>query len=161
LLKHVQAMALPDLTVLSPDPGRLKLAHSFSKRLKGELAMIDKRRMSDSDVEKGVVIGNLKGRTVVVVDDMISTGGSIHQAVHTALEFGAKSVMVMVTHPVFCGRAFERLNGLPVKELTVCDTILLKKRPENVNLQVLSVASLLAEAIRRTHLNESISTLFV
>lgn len=161
LLKHLQAMALPDLTVLSPDPGRLKLAHSFSKRLKGELAMIDKRRMSDSDVEKGVVVGNLKGRTVVVVDDMISTGGSIHQAVHTALEFGAKSVMVMVTHPVFCGRAFERLNGLPVTELTVCDTILLKKRPENVNLQVLSVASLLAEAIRRTHLNESISTLFV
>ena len=161
LLKHVQEMRVADLTILSPDPGRLKLAHSFSKRLKGELAMIDKRRMSDSDVEKGVVVGNLKGRTVVVVDDMISTGGSIHQAVHTALEFGARSVMVMVTHPVFCGRAFERLNGLPVKELAVCDTILLKKRPDNVNLQVLSVASLLAEAIRRTHLNESISTLFV
>jgi ribose-phosphate pyrophosphokinase len=78
-----------------------------------------------------------------------------------AREFGAKSVLVMVTHPVFCGRAFERLNGLPVQELAVCDTIALKKRPDNINLVVLSVAPLLAEAIRRTHLNESISKLFV
>jgi len=161
LMKHVQEMGVSDVTILSPDPGRLKLAHSFARRLKGELAMIDKRRTGDSDVERGVVVGNIKGRTAVIVDDMISTGGSIQQAVDTALEFGAREVLVMVTHPVFCGRAFERLNGLPVTELAVCDTILLKKRPENVNLKVLSVASLLAEAIRRTHLNESISSLFV
>jgi ribose-phosphate pyrophosphokinase len=154
-------MEAEDVTILSPDPGRLKLAHSFSRRLKGELAMIDKRRTGDSDVERGVVVGNIKDRTVVIVDDMISTGGSIVQAVDTAREFGARDVLVVVTHPVFCGRAFERLNGLPVRELAVCDTILLKKRPENVNLKVLSVASLLAEAIRRTHLDESISSLFV
>jgi len=161
LMKHVQEMEASALTILSPDPGRLKLAHSFSRRLKGELGMIDKRRTGDSDVERGVVVGNIKDRTVVIVDDMISTGGSIVQAVDTAREFGARDVLVVVTHPVFCGRAFERLNGMPVKELAVCDTILLKKRPENVNLKVLSVAPLLAEAIRRTHLNESISSLFV
>ena len=161
LMKHVQEMEASALTILSPDPGRLKLAHSFSRRLKGELGMIDKRRTGDSDVERGVVVGNINDRTVVIVDDMISTGGSIVQAVDTAREFGARDVLVVVTHPVFCGRAFERLNGMPVKELAVCDTILLKKRPENVNLKVLSVAPLLAEAIRRTHLNESISSLFV
>ena len=161
LMEHVKRMNMENLTILSPDPGRLKLAHSFSKRLSGELAVIDKRRTSDSDVEKGFVVGDIRGRTVLIVDDMISTAGSITQAVQAAREFGAKAVLVMVTHPVFCGRAFERLNGLPVQELAVCDTIALKKRPENINLVVLSVASLLAEAIRRTHLNESISKLFV
>jgi ribose-phosphate pyrophosphokinase len=101
------------------------------------------------------------GKSVLITDDMISTAGSITLAVQTARDYGAKLIMVMATHPVFCGRAFERLNGLPVQELAVCDPIALKKRPENINLVVLSVAPLLAEAIRRTHLNESISKLFV
>ena len=92
---------------------------------------------------------------------MISTAGSVKQAVETALEYGAKSVILMATHPVFCGRAFERLNGMNVSELAVCDTIELKKRPENVNLKVLSVAPLLGEAIMRTHRNLSVSELFV
>ncbi|GMV78987.1 MAG: ribose-phosphate pyrophosphokinase [Planctomycetota bacterium] len=160
LLQHVHDMKLDNLTILSPDPGRMKLANRFAQKLNGELAVIDKRRKGDSDVEKGHVVGDIKGRTVVIVDDMISTAGSITQAVHTALEFGAREIITMCTHPVFCGRAFERLNGLPVKELAVCDTIPLKKRPENINLVVLSVSEVLAEAIRRTHLNESISKLF-
>ncbi|MBE7464004.1 MAG: ribose-phosphate pyrophosphokinase [Planctomycetes bacterium] len=160
LLQHVHDMKMDNLTILSPDPGRMKLANRFAQKLNGELAVIDKRRKGDSDVEKGHVVGDIKGRTVVIVDDMISTAGSITQAVHTALEFGAREIITMCTHPVFCGRAFERLNGLPVKELAVCDTIPLKKRPENINLVVLSVSEVLAEAIRRTHLNESISKLF-
>ena len=160
LVNHVREMNLSNLTILSPDPGRFKLADSFAKRLGGTIAVVDKRRTGDSEVERGHVVGDIKDRNVLVVDDMISTAGTVTQAVHTAQEFGAKSVRVMCTHPVFCGRAFERLNGLPVSELTVCDTIPIKKRPENINLQVLSVASLLAEAIRRTHENESISSLF-
>ncbi len=160
LLEHVKKLNIPDLTILSPDPGRIKLANAFARTLKGELAVIDKRRTSESDVEKGIVVGNIKGRNVLIVDDMISTAGSVTQAVQTAIEFGATSSMVMVTHPVFCGRAFERLNGLPVTQLAVCDTIPVKKKPENINLVVLSVAKLLAEAIRRTHSNESISKMF-
>jgi ribose-phosphate pyrophosphokinase len=161
LLDHVRKVGIPNLTILTPDPGRVKLANSFSKRLGAELAMIEKRRTGDSEVEKGHVVGDIKGRNVLIVDDMISTAGSVTQAVHTAWEFGALGVWVMVTHPVFCGRAFERLNGLNVKELAVCDTIPVKKRPENINLNILSVAKILAEAIERTHSNKSISEMFV
>ena len=160
-LKRMQELNLPDLTILSPDPGRIKMANAFAKRLNGTLAVIDKRRTGDSDVIKGHVVGEIKGKNALIVDDMISTAGSVTQAVQTALEYGAKSVIVMATHPVFCGRAFERLNGLPVLELAVCDTIELKKRPENINLKVLSVGELLGEAINRTHNNQSVSSLFV
>lgn len=160
LVEHVRALKLTDLTILSPDPGRFKLADSFAKRLGGTIAVIDKRRTGDSEVEKGHVVGDIKGRNVLIVDDMISTAGTVSQAVHTAVEFGARSVAVMCTHPVFCGRAFERLNGLPVSEMAVCDTIPIKKKPENINIVVLSVAKLLASAILRTHRNESISILF-
>ena len=81
-------------------------------------------------------------------------------AVRTAREYGAKSVMVMATHPVFCGRAYEHLNGMPVRELVVTDTIEVKKIPDNINLNILSVAPLLADAIMRIHLNKSVSILF-
>jgi ribose-phosphate pyrophosphokinase len=160
-LKHIRELNPSDLTILSPDIGRTKMSGKFASKLNASLAVIEKRRMSDGDVVKGHVVGEIKGRTALIVDDMISTAGSVTQAVQTALEYGAKSVLVMATHPVFCGRAFERLNGLPVTELSVCDTIELKKRPENINLRILSVAPLLGEAIKRTHRNESVSNLFV
>jgi ribose-phosphate pyrophosphokinase len=161
MLEHIRSLNLQDLTILSPDPGRLKLAHSFAKRLHGELAVIDKRRVGDSEVEKGEVVGEIRGRNVLIVDDMITTGGSMFQAVQTARQFGARDVYAMATHAVFCGRVFERFNALPVSELAVCDTIPVKKLPENVNFVVLSVGKLLAQAIRRTHFGESISVLFV
>jgi ribose-phosphate pyrophosphokinase len=159
-IKLMRDLNLPDLTILSPDLGRTKMTEKFARRLNATLAVIDKRRVGDSEVVKGHVVGELKGRNALIVDDMISTAGSVTQAVHTAFEYGAKSVMVMATHPVFCGRAFERLNGLPVTSLTVCDTIELKKRPDNITVKVLSVAPLLGEAIKRTHCNESVSVLF-
>ena len=160
-MEHIRQMNLTDLVMLSPDPGRIKMANSFSRRLNAGLAIIEKRRVGDSEVVKGHVVGEIRGKNVVVMDDMISTAGSVLQAVTTALEYGAKSVTVMATHAVFCGRAFERLNGLPALELAVCDTIELKKRPENINLKMLTIAPLLGEAIKRTHLNESVSRLFV
>jgi len=160
-LQRMRELDIGDLTILSPDPGRIKMANWFAKRLNGTLAVIDKRRVGDSEVVKGHVVGEIKGRNALIVDDMISTGGSMLQAVHTAIEYGAKSVYVMATHAVFSGRAFERLNGMPVTELAICDTIELKKRPENVNMKVLSVAPLLGEAIYRIHKNESVSKLFV
>ncbi|HYF51785.1 MAG TPA: ribose-phosphate pyrophosphokinase, partial [Planctomycetota bacterium] len=159
-IAHMRELGLDNLTILSPDLGRTKVTEKFARRLNASLAVIDKRRVGDSEVVKGHVVGEIKGRNALIVDDMISTAGSVTQAVQTALEYGAKSVIVMATHPVFCGRAFERLNGLPVTELAVCDTIELKKRPENVNLKVLSIAPLLGEAIKRTHCNESVSVLF-
>jgi ribose-phosphate pyrophosphokinase len=160
-MKYMRELNLPDLTILSPDLGRTKMTEKFARRLNASLAVIDKRRVGDSEVVKGHVVGEIKGRNALIVDDMITTAGSITQAVTTALEYGARSIIVMATHPVFSGRAFERLNGLPINELVVCDTIELKKRPENIKLRVLSVAPLLGEAIKRTHKNESVSKLFV
>jgi ribose-phosphate pyrophosphokinase len=125
------------------------------------LAVIDKRRTGDSEVERGHVVGDLKDRNVLIVDDMISTAGSVAQAVLTAVEFGAKSVRVMAVHAVFCGRALERLSALPIADLCVTDSIPIRKAPENISMTVLSVAPLLAEGIKRTHRNESISKLFV
>jgi ribose-phosphate pyrophosphokinase len=159
-LKHIRELGLPKLTVLSPDLGRTKMTEKFARRLNADLAVIEKRRMGDNEVVKGHVVGDIRGRDVLIVDDMITTAGSITQAVHTALEYGAKSIYVAVTHPVFSGRAFERLNGLPVKELAVCNTIDVKKKPENINIVTLSVAPLIGEAIKRTHQNESVSKLF-
>lgn len=160
LVDYIKKMELADVCFLSPDPGRMKLAEKFADRVGGEIAVIDKRRIGDSDVGRGHVVGDILGKSVFIIDDMISTAGTISQAAHVAVECGAKEVYTMATHPVFCGRAFERLNGMPVKELVVCDTIPMNKRPEKVKIVVLSVASLLAEAIKRTHLNESISMLF-
>lgn len=159
-IKHVRELGLEKLTVLSPDLGRTKMTEKCARRLNAELAVIEKRRMGDGEVVKGHVVGDIRGRDVLIVDDMITTAGSITQAVHTALEYGAKSIYVSVTHPVFSGRAFERLNGLPVKEMAVCNTIEVKKKPENINIVTLSVAPLIGEAIKRTHQNESVSKLF-
>src|SRR5205085_4861272 len=100
----------------------------------------------------------IAGRNALIVDDMISTAGSMRVAVETAIEYGAISVTVMATHPVFCGRAYEHLRDMKVRELIVCDTIP-QKTPENIHFNVLSVAGLLADAIMRTHLNKSISAL--
>ena len=160
-IDYLKKLNMPDLTILSPDLGRTKLTERFARRLNAGLAVIEKRRVGDSEVVKGHVVGEIGGRNALIIDDMISTAGSVCVAVQTAMEYGAKSVMVMATHPVFCGRAYERLNGLPVTELAVTDTIEVKKRPENIRLTILSVASLLAEAIKRTHKNESVSKLFV
>ncbi|MGD0089040.1 MAG: ribose-phosphate diphosphokinase [Planctomycetota bacterium] len=161
LLRHIRELGLPALTILSPDLGRTKMTEKFARRLNASLAVIEKRRMGDTEVVKGHVVGEIKGRDALIVDDMIATGGSIQQAVQTALEYGARSVSVAATHPVFSGRALERLSALQIRELAVCDTIEVKKRPENVQLKILSVAPLLAEAIKRTHRNESVSRLFV
>ena len=160
-VKHIRDMGLTALTILSPDLGRAKVSEKFARKLNASLAVIEKRRTGDNDVVKGHVVGEIKGRDAMIIDDMISTGGSIQQAVQTALEYGARSVYVAATHPVFSGRAFEKLSGLPVREIAVCDTIEVKKKPESANLRVLSVAPLLAEAIKRTHRNESVSKLFV
>lgn len=159
-INYMRKLDIPDLTILSPDLGRTKLTEKFARRLNARLAVIEKRRVGDSEVVKGHVVGEITGRNALIIDDMISTAGSVTVAVQTALEYGAKSVTVMATHPVFCGRAYERLNGLPITELIVTDTIEVKKKPENLKLNVLSVAPLLADAIMRIHTNQSISILF-
>jgi ribose-phosphate pyrophosphokinase len=152
---------LPDLVVVSPDVGGIKMARAYAKRLGAGLAIVDKRRAGPDSVEAGYVIGDVAGCNVVMVDDQIHTAGSVVEAATVLRKQGAKDIYVSATHAVLCGDALDRLEKAPVKEVVVTDTIPL--RPETAardNIKVLSVAELLGEAIRRIHRDESVSSLF-
>jgi ribose-phosphate pyrophosphokinase len=156
--KYIRKLELPDLVVASPDAGGMKNAWGYCKRLNAYLAVVEKRRKGAEDVEVGFVIGDVKDRNVVIVDDIISTGGSVAKAAQLLKDKGARKVYVMATHPVFCGRAVEKLRDAPVAELITTDTIPVTAPIER--LRVLSVAELLGEAVHRIHSNKSVSTLF-
>jgi ribose-phosphate pyrophosphokinase len=159
IARYFRDPPIPDLTVVSPDVGSSRMARGYANRLGGELAIVDKRRVSADRTETIAVIGNVRGRNVLMVDDMISTAGSITEAARTVIAAGAKSVRIAATHGVLCGPARERLAQAPVEELILTDTI--KVDPIGLpKLRVLSIAGLLAEAIKRVHEEKSISVLF-
>jgi ribose-phosphate pyrophosphokinase len=148
-----------DLVVAAPDVGGIKMARAYAKRLGADLAIVDKRRTGPETAKVMHVIGKVEGRPVVLVDDMIATGGSIRQAVRTLREKGATDIYVAATHGVLCGPARERLEDCPVREIVLTDTMPVRDRaPEGT--RVLSVAPLLARAIERIHNSESVSSLF-
>lgn len=160
--KYYESLNIPDLVVVSPDVGGIKTARLYSKKLGIKLAIVDKRRVGPEETEVGFVIGEVKDKNIVIVDDLIATGGSIVQAAKTLKEKGAKDIYVGATHPLLCGSAVEKIAAAPIKELAVTDTIPLN---DNVKLlgdkiKVLSIDELLGESIRRTHLNQSISSMF-
>lgn len=161
LVKYLKQKRIPDLTVVSPDVGNMKTASRYATELNAELAIIHKRRLSGQEVLCEEIIGSVEGRNVVMVDDMISTAGTITGAAKMAKERGAKKIVVGATHGVFAGPAIERLSQAPIDEVFVTDTIPMKEAVSGLkNLKVLSVASLIGEAMRRIHSNESISTMF-
>jgi ribose-phosphate pyrophosphokinase len=149
-----------DLVVVSPDVGSVKLALPFAQRLGAELAVVDKRRVRPDLTEPGFLIGDVKGKNVLMVDDIIATGGSVCAAAKLLCERGARSVQVAATHPVLCPPALERLGGAPIDRIVVTDTIPLQEAARGLPVAVVSVAGLLGEAMRRIHLNESVSSLF-
>ena len=162
-VKYLRENFDDSLTVLSPDPGAMKMANGYAKYLGAELALVEKIRVSDSEVTGGKVVGDIRGRDVVIVDDMITTGGSMSQAISAARANGAQRVVVVATHAVFLDKAVERLSETKPDEVVVTDTIPLRVDPADVGfkLTVLSIAPLLGEAMRRIHFNESVSSLFV
>ncbi|MBN1257550.1 MAG: ribose-phosphate pyrophosphokinase [Planctomycetes bacterium] len=160
-IEYLRKMALKSPVVMSSDIGSIKMADSFARRLGGELAVVHKRRIGDSQVEVGHVIGDIKKRDVIIVDDMITTAGSICEAIKAAKEHGANKVMALATHGVLVGEAFNRLREADLDELIITDTIPLEKKPQGINLTVLSVANILGEAVTRIHNNKSVSLLFV
>ena len=157
--RYFDRINIPNLTVVAPDVGSSKMARGYAERMGGTLAIIDKRRVSASETEVGAVIGEVEGRNVVMVDDMISTAGSITEAARICRDNGALSVRIAATHGVLCGPARERLKNAPIDELALTDTIPVD-RTGLENLTVLSTAPLLAEAIIRVHEERSISALF-
>jgi ribose-phosphate pyrophosphokinase len=161
IMDRIRELKIDKPVILAPDAGSMKRTYKYARQLNYPLAMIDKERTDDNTVRAGLIVGDIEGRDAIIIDDMVSTGGSLAQAVSTAHERGAKSVYAYATHPIFSGRALEKLKDLPVGELGYTDTIPVRKMPTGVNIRVISLAPLLAEAIRRTHLNMSISYLMV
>ncbi|MHC4870559.1 MAG: ribose-phosphate diphosphokinase [Planctomycetota bacterium] len=159
--EYLSNLNLKNPVVMAPDIGSVKMADSYAKRLSADLAIVEKRRTGDSEVEVGHVIGNVKDSDVVIIDDMISTGGSISEAIKIARSQGANKVFAVVTHGVLVGNSYERLREAGADEVVVTDTVPIVNKPEGFNLKVLSVAGLLGEAVKRIHRNESVSRLFV
>jgi ribose-phosphate pyrophosphokinase len=150
-----------DFVVLSPDEGSIKKALVYQKKLGGALAIVDKRRRSGAEVEAANLIGaSLEGKVAILFDDMISTAGSVVNAAHVAKRHGAREVYACATHGVLCGPAIERLRDAPFRQIVVTDSIPLPPNKQLGNITVVSVAGLLADAIKRIHHNESVSKLF-
>ena len=163
LVDYVRSLDIPprDLVVLSPDAGSIKKALVYQKKLGGAMAIVDKRRSSATETRQAYLIGDsLDGKVAVVFDDMISTAGSVVGAAHVARCNGAREVYACATHGVLCGPAIERLSDAPIRQVVVSDSIPVPPNKQLPNLTVLSVAPLLADAIKRIHMNESVSKLF-
>jgi len=159
IVQHFLNQRIENLTVVAPDVGSSKMARGYANRLGGDLAIVDKRRLSGHEVAVGAVIGEVEGRNVLLIDDMISTAGSITEAARVCREGGALSVRIAATHGVLCGPARERLRAAPVDEIVLTDTIPID--PTGIsNLTVLRIAPLLAEAMMRVHTEQSLSVLF-
>ena len=160
--EYYRGLDLKDLTVVSPDVGNVKMARVYAEHLDGDLAIIDKERVGGGEVRAAALIGTVDGRNVLMVDDMITSGGTIRQAVNLVKARGARDIYVAATHPVLCGDAVRRLKESPIKEVTVTDTILLAPEAAALeNLKQLSLAPLLGKAIKRIHKHESVSELFL
>ncbi len=153
---------LGPITLLSPDVGNVKTANVYATWLGGDLAIVDKRRTSSSHVSSQNIIGDVKDKTVLMIDDMITTAGTMCAAANLAMAHGAKQVIAACTHPVLVGLAMERLGESPINSIVVADTIPCGARckPIENKLTVLSVAELLGEAIQRIHRDQSVSSLF-
>jgi ribose-phosphate pyrophosphokinase len=151
-----------DVTVISPDAGGVERARAFAKRLDANLAIIDKRRTRPNEVAEMQIIGEVDGRVAVIVDDMVDTAGTLCAAADAVRCAGAPTVFACATHAVLSGPAIERLAKSRIDELVVTDTIPLRADARSLSkIHVLSVATLLGEAIRRTHEEASISSLFI
>jgi ribose-phosphate pyrophosphokinase len=159
LLDAVKKLGLERPVVVTPDVGGTKMARAYAKRLEADLAIVDKRRISGSETKIEHVIGDVTGRNCVIVDDMISTGGSITQAASVLRKSGAKEIVIAVSHAVFCGPAVERLDAAPVDHILVTDTIPTADPAPN-KLETVSVSGLVAQAIRNIHAETSVSSLF-
>ena len=157
-IDHFTSNPIDNLVVVAPDVGSLKMARAYSKKLDATLAFIDKRRPKANESEIMNLIGEVEGKNVLIVDDLIDTAGTLTNAAAALKERGALSIKAICTHPILSGPAFQRIEDSPIDELLVTDTVQL--RQPSVKIQVLSVANIFAEAIQRIHTNDTISALF-
>ena len=164
MIEYFRERSWSNLSVFSPDAGGVERARAFAKRLNGDLGIIDKRRERGNDNAAQVmnVIGEVEGRDVLIVDDLIDTAGTLTEGARALVTRGAKAVYACCTHAVFSGQAIERIEDSGLKEVLVTDTIPLSPRAQECpRIRVLSVARLLGEAVQRIHSESSVSSLFV
>ena len=156
---YIKELNLPNILVAAPDMGGVHRAREYAKFFNAEMAICDKHRKRANEIESMTIIGNVEGKDVILVDDIVDTAGTITKAADLLLKRGASSVRAFCTHPVLSGIAYDRIENSGLAELVVCDTIPLKK--ESNKITSLSTANLFAKAIRRVYTYESISGLFI
>jgi ribose-phosphate pyrophosphokinase len=163
LLKYMMSNFANNLVVVSPDTGGVERARAFAKRLDATLAIIDKRREGPNESQVMNIIGNVKGKRVIILDDMIDTAGTMVQAAAALEAEGATEVIACCTHSVLSGPAIDRIDDSNLKEIIVTDTIPLHERAKSCKkkITVLPVAGFLSEAVRRIYYNDSVSSLFI
>jgi ribose-phosphate pyrophosphokinase len=159
MYEYLRKKNLKDLVVVSPDVGGLKMAHAYSQVLEAGLAIVAKRRKSATEVESMAVIGDIKGKNILMVDDLTETAGTLTQAAALLKKKGAKNILACVSHAILSEIGIERLRKSAIDELITTDTV---QRPpiDGVKIVTLSVAGLLGEAIKRIHSNSSVNSLF-
>ena len=160
LIKHFREMHLDDLVVVSPDYGSVTRARNMAQPLEAPIAIVDKRRPKANVSEVMNIIGDIKDKNVILVDDMIDTAGTITNAANALKEMGAKDVYACATHPVLSGPAIERIEASAIKELVLLNTLPIPEEKKIDKIKLLSVAPLFAEAMIRIFTNDSISRLF-
>ena len=159
--EYFSKLKLDNVTVVSPDVGGIKMARAYAKRMSADLAIIDKRRDSPDETEVMHILGEVKGRNVIIVDDLIATGSSLIEGIEAVKKAGASSIRAAISHGVLSGPAIERVDKeKDLLELLITDSIPLSDNKKHSRIKVLSIAPLLGEAIRRIHHEESVSSLF-
>jgi ribose-phosphate pyrophosphokinase len=162
MMEYMRGKFTSEAVIVSPDAGGVERARAFSKRLDAGLAIIDKRRPAPNVAELVNIIGDVKGRDAIIIDDMVDTAGTLCAAAKGLTERGARAVYACITHGLLSGPALERIHASTIKELIITDSI--PPRPEvkaSPKVRVLSVAHLLSEAVKRIHMGDSLSSLFI
>ena len=158
-IPYLESLNLSDLTIASPDMGGSKRAYAYSKFLKSDVVICYKQRKKANIISHMELIGNVEGKNVVLVDDMVDTAGTLTTAADLMMERGAKSVRAICTHPLLSGKAYERIENSKLKELIISDSIPVKNKSKKI--KVLSSANLFAEVMKNVHNNKSINPFFI
>jgi ribose-phosphate pyrophosphokinase len=162
IMEHVAKLKLPKLTVVSPDAGGVERARAYAKRLEATLAIVDKRRETANVAEVHHVVGDVEGRTALIVDDIVDTGGTLAKVAQAIREAGAREVLASCSHPVLSGDALEKIEASPLSRLIVSDSIpVSEQKRRSGKVVVLSIAELMGKAIRNIHEEASVTSLFV
>jgi len=159
-VSHIKKIKLKDIVIVSPDVGGIKMARAYAKKFEAPLAIVDKRRISGEDTEAMNILGDIKGKNLIIVDDLVATASSLVEAAAALKKQGGKEIYAAITHPVLSGPAIKRINDSVIKKLFVTNTIPVENGKKHKKIEVLSIAPLLAEAIKRIHNEESVSCLF-